>query len=95
MPCFYFDVRDGVSFTPDEVGREFDSLEAAERAAAKAAAEIGRDQLPNGDARKVTVEVRNEHGQWVLTVTVTLEVQRVEPPPAPHKRGLGLSPQSP
>jgi hypothetical protein len=40
MPCFYFDVRDGVSFTPDEVGREFDSLEAAERAAAKAAAEV-------------------------------------------------------
>ncbi|GEO18645.1 DUF6894 family protein [Microvirga aerophila] len=81
MPCFYFDVRDGVSFTPDEVGREFDGLEAAERAAAKAAAEIGQDQLPNGDAREVAVEVRNEHGQWVLTATVSLEIQRVEPPP--------------
>jgi hypothetical protein len=80
MPCFYFDVRDGVNFTLDEVGREFDSLEAAERAAAKAAAEVGGDQLPNGDGRKVTV---------------TLEVQRVEPPPAPHTRELGLSPQSP
>ncbi len=94
MPCFYFDVRDGVSFTPDEVGREFDSLETAERAAAKAAAEIGRDQLPNGDARKVTVEVRNEQGQWVLTVAVTLEVQRVEPPP-PHTREHVLPPRGP
>jgi hypothetical protein len=93
MPCFYFDVRDGVNFTLDEVGREFDSLEAAERAAAKAAAEVGGDQLPNGDGRKVTVEVRNEQGQWVLTVTVTLEVHRVEPPP--QTRELALPPCGP
>ncbi|WP_373867470.1 DUF6894 family protein [Microvirga aerophila] len=81
MPCFYFDVRDGVNFTPDEVGREFDSLEAAGRAAAKAAAEIGGDQLPNGDARRVTVKARNEQGQWMLTVTGTLEDHRGAPAP--------------
>ena len=26
MPCFYFDVRDNGSFTPDDEGGEFDSL---------------------------------------------------------------------
>jgi hypothetical protein len=58
-----------------------------------AAAQIGGDQLPNGDARKVTVEVRNEQGQWVLTVTVTLEVHRVQP--LPHARELVLPPHLP
>jgi hypothetical protein len=31
----------------------------------------------------VTVEVRNEHRQRVLIVTVTLEIHRVDPEPAP------------
>jgi hypothetical protein len=54
VPRFYFDVRDGATFTPDEEGLEFSSLDAAERAAAEAAAEIGRDRLPKSDARAVT-----------------------------------------
>jgi len=59
IPRFYFDVREGTSFTPDEEGLEFDS-------------------------REVTVEVRNEHRQRVLTVKVSMEVDRVEPPPQPR-----------
>ncbi len=81
MSRFYFDVREGARFVPDELGLEFDSLEAAEREAATAAAEIGRDRLPKGDAREVTVELKNEHRQRVLTVTVSLEIDRVQPPP--------------
>ena len=85
MPRFYFDVREGTSFTRDDEGLEFDSLDAAERMAAEAAAEIGRDRLPKGDARDITVEVRNEHSQRVLTVTVTLELYRVDPEPLPPR----------
>ncbi|MEZ0171664.1 hypothetical protein [Microvirga sp. TS319] len=85
MPRFYFDVREGASFTPDEEGLEFDTLDAAEREAACTAAEIGRDRLPKGDAREVTVEIRNEHRQRVLTVTVSMEINRVDPEPLrPH-----------
>ncbi len=62
MPRFYFDVREGSRFAPDEDGLEFDGLDHAEREAALAAAEIGRDRLPKGDAREITIEVRNEHG---------------------------------
>ncbi|WP_205769630.1 hypothetical protein [Microvirga sp. KLBC 81] len=87
MPRYYFDVREGARFTPDEDGLEFDSLDKAEHEAACAAAEIGRDRLPKGDSREVTVEVRNEHQQRVLTVKVLLEIDRVEPPPQPPRSG--------
>jgi hypothetical protein len=80
MPRFYFDIREGRRFAPDEVGLAFDSLD-AERAAAETAAEIGRELLPKGDAREITVEVRNEHRQRVLTITVSMQIERMEPPP--------------
>jgi hypothetical protein len=79
MPRFYFDVRDDGSFTPDNQGREFDSLDAAELAAAEAAAVIGQDRRPMSAARKVTVEVRDDHRQLVGTVMVLLEVHRIDP----------------
>jgi hypothetical protein len=52
MPRYFFDTREGQKFTPDDEGLDFDSLDAAEREAACAAAEIGRDRLPKGDARR-------------------------------------------
>ena len=78
---FYFDVREGSRFIPDDKGLEFDSLDAAEREAAEAAAAIGRDLLHKGSAPDVTVEVRNEHSQRVLTATVSMRIERVAPPP--------------
>jgi hypothetical protein len=51
MPRFYFDVREGPSFTPDDVGSEFDSLDEAERGAAALAAEIGRRRVTLGRSR--------------------------------------------
>ncbi len=85
MPRFYFDVREGTQFIPDDEGLEFDSLDAAEHEAARTAAEIGRDRLPKGDAREVTVELKNEYRQRVLTVTVSMEIHRVDPEPLPPR----------
>ncbi len=42
---------------------------------------MGRDRLPTCDIRDITIEVRNEHGQRVLTVRVKMEIDRVEPQP--------------
>jgi hypothetical protein len=81
MPRFYFDIREGATFIPDDDGLEFPDLDAAEREAAEAAAAIGRDRLPNGDTREVVMEVRNEHRQRVLTLRVSMQVERVHPPP--------------
>ncbi len=83
---FYFHIREGSRFIPDDEGVEFPDLTAAEMEAAEAA-EMGRDRLPRGDARDIAVEVRNEHGQRVNTVRITMEVDRVAPPPvAPSSR---------
>ena len=81
MPRYYFDVREGPRLIPDLEGLEFDDLDAAEREAAEAAAAMGRDPLPKSGAREVTVEVRDEHGQRVRTVTVSMHVDRGAPPP--------------
>jgi hypothetical protein len=83
MPRFYFDVREGATFIPDEEGLEFESLDAAEYEAARTAAEIGRDRLPKGEIRDVTIELKNEHRQRVLTVTVSMEIHLVDPEPLP------------
>jgi hypothetical protein len=83
VPRFYFDVREGTLFTPDDEGLEFDSLDRAEHEAAETAAEIGRDRLPKNDTREVVVEVRNEHRQRIITVTVSMHIQRVDPSPSP------------
>ena len=81
MQRYYFDVREGVRFVEDEDGLQLPDLASAEREAAEAAASIGRDLLPKGTARSVTVEVRNEHGKRVVTATVTLALDRVDPEP--------------
>jgi hypothetical protein len=81
MPRFYFDVCDGTRFVPDDESMEFDGLDDAEHEASAAAAEIGRDRLPTGDAREVTVKVKNERHRRLLTVRVLMEVDRVEPQP--------------
>lgn len=81
MPRFFFDTREGVRFVFDDEGLDFPDLDTAEREAAITAAEIGRDLLPKGVARSITVEVRNQHGQRVITATVTLAVDRVDPEP--------------
>jgi hypothetical protein len=81
MPRFYFDVHEGARFIPDDEGLELANLDRAEREAAKAAAEIGRDRLPSGDAREITIEVHNEHHRMVLAVMVSMRIKRVFPPP--------------
>ena len=66
---------------PDDEGMEFPDIDAAEREAAEAAAGIGRDRLPKGDAREITIEVLNEHRQRIITVTVSMTVDRGDPSP--------------
>jgi predicted regulator of Ras-like GTPase activity (Roadblock/LC7/MglB family) len=71
---FYFDVRDDGTIIPDDEGSEFESLEAAVHAAACATAEIGTDRLAKGDTRDVVIEVRDDQGQRVCTVTASMTI---------------------
>ena len=77
MSRFYFDFREENLVSRDPEGVEFESLEAAEWAAVEAAAGIEPGDLPKGKARKVTVEVRDEHDRQVFTVAVAMTVRRM------------------
>ena len=80
MPHYDFDRYDGLPFVPNDEGWALDDPDATERKTAELAAQIGWDHLPKRDDRKVTTEVRNERCQQVLTETVSMHIDRVEPP---------------
>ena len=86
MPRFYFDLLLGSDFSRDEVGYEIDSLHAAEIEAMRTAAELTRDRLlkmQSATPDDIRIEVTDEHRQPVLTVTVSIQVERAGPMP-PH-----------
>jgi hypothetical protein len=73
MPRFYFYIRKGTLVYLHEHGQEFGSLDAAESEAASLAREIAENSRL-GDVWNITVEVRNERRQTVLTLTVARRV---------------------
>jgi hypothetical protein len=81
MPRFYFDLLLGSHSNIDPEGHEIGSLLAAEIEALRSAGELARDQLFNWQSltsEDVRVEVRDEHRQSVLTVKVSIRVDRAE-----------------
>jgi hypothetical protein len=86
MPRFFFDVSEGGRLIPhsgDPI--ELADPEEAQREAAQVATEIARDELPQGCDGEVQVQVRNDYGQLVLTVTVSIEIEW-EPAPWSRRR---------
>ena len=75
MPRFFFDIHDGEDFTPDRVGLDLDSLEAAKDEAKKTLSDIVKDEMPDGDRRDFTVDVKNAAGQIVWRITLSLVVE--------------------
>jgi hypothetical protein len=75
MPRFFFDIHDGEDFTPDRQGLELDGLEAAKAEAKKTLPEIVKDEMPEGDRRDFTVDVKSAAGQIVWRVTLSLVVE--------------------
>ena len=75
MPRFFFDIHDGEDFTPDREGVDLEDLEAAKEEAKKALRDIIWDELPVGDRRDFTVDVKDVAGQIVWRVTLSLVVE--------------------
>jgi hypothetical protein len=76
MPRFHLDVRAGSSFWPDE-GSDFADLETAEHEAALTAISIGRELLRHGNECALTVEVRDDQGERVSAVMMTVTGETV------------------
>jgi len=74
MPRFFFDLLENGTLIEDEEGMLLPDLAVAKHEAAETAAEIGRDRLPEGALPSVTVDVRDENGDSLLSVTVSLTV---------------------
>ena len=88
---FFFDIHDGEDFTSDRQGLDLDGLEAAKDAAKKDLPDIVKDEMPDGDRRDFTVDVKNVAGQIVWRITLSLVVES----PSRIARGylgLGLQP---
>jgi hypothetical protein len=76
MPRFHFNVRDEDRVTPDEIGVELENLEAAEREAIRRVTGIGADSLSKDRASEIEVQVKDNEGFLLLTVTVSVVVRR-------------------
>jgi hypothetical protein len=77
MPRFYFDVRDGELFIPDDEGLELPGLEQAREHAAVALGDMAKDVLPNGSKHEMAIEVRDEAKEPLLQTILKFEVKRL------------------
>lgn len=76
MPRYFFDVTDTGKTFPDDQGTEFANLEQARREALRTIGEIAKDKLPDGDDREFLICIREESGVPLMTVALTLRVER-------------------
>ena len=74
MPRFFIDTSDQDCFIRDDIGHEFDDVEAAKAAAVDALPDMARDELPGGDARTFMAIVRDGDGKALLHASLTLSV---------------------
>jgi hypothetical protein len=75
VPRFFFDIHDGEDFAPDREGLDLEDLEAAKAEAKRILPEIVKDEMPDGDRRDFTVDVKDAAGQLVWRVTLSLVVE--------------------
>jgi hypothetical protein len=79
MPRFYFDLFLGSDFNRDEVGSEVGSHRAAEIELLRIVADLMRDRLlrmQSATPDDIRIKMTNENRQPVLTVTVSVQVER-------------------
>jgi kynurenine formamidase len=69
-------VREENRVSPDEVGVESESVEAAEREAIRKVTGIGHDSLSKDRASEIEAQVKDNKGFLLLTMTVSVVVHR-------------------
>lgn len=78
MPRFFFDIDNGRRRITDGDGTECADLTEAHEEATGKLGHIGKDELPNGDHREFSVEVRDEDGNLRLKSFLALRTERYE-----------------
>jgi hypothetical protein len=76
MPRFYFDLRENGSFIEDEEGALLPDIDAAQAEAERGITEMAHHKLSEDGVRHMTIDVRDDSGEKVLSVTLSLDVKR-------------------
>ena len=75
MARFYFDLRDGDEFAPDEEGVELPGIREAREEASRTLGAMSKDAMPDGQHRNMAIEVRSSDKRPLLKVAITFEVE--------------------
>ena len=75
MARFFFDSGDHDVVIEDEIGIECAGLEEVRRAGFEGLIDLTRDALTEVDGRQVFVEVRNENGDRILRLSISLQIE--------------------
>lgn len=80
MPRYYFDLREGGEFVPDDEGMELSSMHAVQEEAARSLVDLARDNVRkriNGAGERMAIEVRDRNGP-VMQVKFTFEINKLK-----------------
>ena len=75
MPRFYFDIRDGERFVPDEDGLEFPTVNKARDDASRTLGQMMKEAMPDGQHHDMAVEVRSDDKRPLPKVQITFDVE--------------------
>ena len=75
MPRFYFDIREGNSFVPDEDGLDFPTINEARDDASRTLGQMMKEAMPDGQHHDMAVEVRGDNKRPLLKVQITFDVE--------------------
>ena len=76
MARYFFDMNDGDFFSRDEEGAQFAIFEDVESEAVRAITDLVRGARSASKLANIGVAVRNEAGQTILTMRLTLDIVR-------------------
>ncbi len=76
MGRFFFDFSDGDTLFVDSEGTVLIDEGHVELEATRTLGEIALDLLPETGPRRLALTVRDEHGRYIMTASLTLEIDR-------------------
>lgn len=77
MPLYFFSTRDDGHDVHDATGLDFPDLHGVKLQAARSLAELALDVLPGVDRRTLSVDVRDDQGEAVMTADLIFEARFV------------------
>lgn len=78
MPRFFFNIRNGHGLLPDDEGRDFANLDAAQNEALASIADLSRGITLAEGPHRLSIEVMDAQAHKVMEVVQTLEVKRTQ-----------------